>query len=177
MKSGFDKTKKGFSLIELLISLSIFCIITYILLFSFKSFKTSVKRKEIKAQKKIACFVEQIANEIHNIYLNKNFHVIGNNSQLTFMTLASPENRLKKIEYFIEDNTLQKKEQLFLNISPPIRKQIFKIKEMNFSYFIDGVWLETCNKKNTPQAIKLKATISITKQKTLLNFSTILKIN
>lgn len=162
--------RNSFTLIELIIGLTIFSIISVVIYSSFQAGIFSWKKIDSRLNEEQAILVlfNSFEKEIHNC-INFKEGLTGDKNNLTFYSikgLKTDNQQLKhilNISYFSEKNKLERKELVLGKGQEPVIVPLIAIKNLNFNYFNKNNWYDNWYQKALlPEAIQIEIT---TKQK------------
>ena len=182
-------TKKGFTLIELMIAVLLSSLIAASIYFSFYISLNSWRKSQIVAEvyQNARVALSQMSREIRGAFLSKDssyYRFIGENDTLSFISTSSGLEGLCEIGYYIgNDNDIDAEPELMRRCDVTVQLLAKFARQLKFRYFNgrewQDVWLvnneeEWQNKKEglLPKAIEIKLAMQHPDQEKEFVFST-----
>ncbi|MEW6407070.1 MAG: prepilin-type N-terminal cleavage/methylation domain-containing protein [Patescibacteria group bacterium] len=156
---------KGFTLVELLIGLTIFCILAVTIFGAFRSGILSWDKIEsrLNEEQNMVTLFSILEREIHNLVEYKEKPFFGTKDHINFYTIKNIEedgvclNYIYNISYSIQNSDLIKTEARLGNFHKEKYMKLLRIKQVNFKYFSGGEWNnEWRDKEVLPKIIKIE---------------------
>lgn len=151
----------GFTLIEILIGLSIFTIIITSIYATFRQGISVFRRSEekIALYQEVRLALEEICSAIRNTVSLGAEKFEGNSTSLNFVTIDAQKQILSKITYQWDKNRLLKRVKFLTWVENEDLEEemIESITKVDFKYlgFEDDTWFETWNEAKHPKAVRL----------------------
>lgn len=153
----FIKTE-GFTLIEILIGISIFMIIITAIYATFRQGMSVFRRSEEKIDlyQEVRLSLEEICRSLRNTVRLGKEKFEGKSTSLNFVTLEAQQQTLSKITYQWNENRLLKREKTLAWQQNKDLEEVMveAVTKVEFKY-LEDTWEESWNDNNPPKAVKI----------------------